>query len=336
MTSDAAAQHTVRWGVLAPGIIAHVQVADMRRHGLRVDAVASRDLARARDFAAEFGIARAYGDYQALCADPDIDAIYIASPHPFHAKQALLAISHGKHVLVEKAFAMNARQAQTVLDAASARGVIALEAMWVRYLPYMAVIQNWLAEGHIGRVRAVSADRSTILSTDPTHRVRAIELGGGAILDVGVYPVAFVQGLLGAPIAIAARGRLTEQGVDAAAAAVLEYADGTLATITTSIDTAGTNTVTIMGERGRIEVLANAYEWPFDARVVDAEGTQLDAFTAAHEGRGMQFQALELETLVAEGRTRSEIMSPEDTLDVMRIMDEMRRQIGVRYPADDA
>lgn len=308
----------------------------MWRHGLHVDAVASRDLARAQAFAAELGIARAYGDYESLCADPEIDAVYVASPHPFHAEQAQLAISHGKHVLVEKAFAMNATQAKTVLDAAAARGVIALEAMWVRYLPYIAVIQNWIAEGHIGRVRAIAADHSRLLSTDPTHRVRAIELGGGALLDLGVYPIAFVQAILGAPIAIVARGRLTAQGVDAAAAAVLEYADGALATVTTSLDTVGTNTVTIMGERGRIDVLASAYERPFDARLLDAEGVQLDAFTASHEGRGMHYQAIELETLVAQGRTRSEVMSPDDTLDVLRMIDEIRRQIGVRYPADDA
>ena len=335
-TSAAAAPHPVRWGIIAPGIIAHRQVADMRRHGLRVDAVAARELARAQAFAAEFSLARAYGDYAQLCADPEIDAVYIASPHPFHAEQALQAIVHGKHVLVEKAFAMSAAQAQTVFDAAAARGVIALEAMWVRYLPYMRVIEDWLAEGHIGRVRAMSADRSTVLSTDPTHRVRAIELGGGVLLDVGVYAISFVQAVLGAPVAIAARGRLTEQGVDAAAAAVLEYAGGALATVTTSIDTVGTNAVTIMGERGRIEVLPNAYEWPFDVRLLDAEGTQLGAFTASHEGCGMHFQALELESLVAAGRTRSEVMSPDDTMDVLRIIDEIRRQIGVRYPSDDA
>lgn len=328
--------HSLRWGVLAPGGIAHTQVADMRRHGMHVDAVGSRDIARSRAFADEFGIARAYGDYESLVADPEIDAIYVASPHPFHAEQAMLALSHGKHVLVEKAFAMNAAQARAVLDLAAERGLIALEAMWVRYLPYMRVLQDWIAEGHIGRVRSVAADRSTILSTDPAHRVRAVELGGGALLDLGVYPVAFVQGLIGAPVAIVARGRLTDTGVDAAIAAVLEYADGTLATITTSLDTAGPNTVIVTGERGRIEVLDNAYEWPFDVRLVDSEGTQLDAFTAAHEGRGMHYQAMELENLVAQGRTRSEVMSPDDTLDVMQIMDEIRRQVGVRYPADGA
>ncbi|NLA10477.1 MAG: Gfo/Idh/MocA family oxidoreductase [Microbacteriaceae bacterium] len=332
----AAAPPRVRWGIIAPGSIAHRQVADMRRHGLRVDAVASRDLARARAFAAEFAIPRAYGDYEHLCADPEIDAVYIASPHPFHAEQALQAIAHGKHVLVEKAFAMNAAQARAVFDAADARGVVALEAMWVRYLPYLTVVQNWLAEGHIGRVRAMSADRSTVLSADPTHRVRAMELGGGALLDIGVYPISFVQAVLGAPVAIVARGRLTEERVDAAAAAVLEYADGALATVTTSLDTVGTNAVTIMGERGRIEVLPNAYQWPFDVRLVDAEGTQLGAFTASHEGRGMHFQALELEALVAAGRTRSEVLSPDDTVEVLRIIDEIRRQIGVRYPADEA
>ena len=328
--------HSLRWGVLAPGGIAHAQVADMRRHGMRVDAVGSRDLARSRAFANEFGIARAYGDYESLVADPEIDAIYVASPHPFHAEQAILALSHGKHVLVEKAFAMNTAQARAVLDVAAERGLVALEAMWVRYLPYMRVIQDWLAEGHIGRVHAVAADRSTILSTDPAHRVRASELGGGALLDLGVYPVAFVQALLGAPVAIVARGRMTDTGVDASIAAVLEYAGGALATITTSLDTAGPNTVIISGERGRIEVLANAYEWPFDVRLVDAEGNQLGAFTASHEGRGMHYQAMELESLVAQGRTRSAVMSPDDTLDVMQIMDEIRRQVGVRYTADEA
>ena len=308
----------------------------MRRHGMRIDAVGSRDLARSRAFAEEFGIARAYGDYTSLGAGPDIDAIYVASPHPFHAEQAILALSHGKHVLVEKAFAMNTAQARAVLDLAAERGLVALEAMWVRYLPYMRVMREWLAEGRIGRVRSIAADRSTILSTDPAHRVRAVELGGGALLDLGVYPVAFVQALIGAPVAIVARGRMTDTGVDAAIAAVLEYADGTLATITTSLDTAGPNTVIITGERGRIEVLDNAYEWPFHVRLVDVEGTELGSFTASHEGRGMHYQAMELEALVAQGRTRSEVMSPDDTIDVMQIMDEVRRQVGVRYPADEA
>ena len=189
----------VRWGILATGGIAHAFTKDLRTAGLDIAAVGSRRADAAQAFADEYEIPHAHGSYEALVEDPDVDIVYIATPHPAHADNAILALEHGKHVLVEKPFTLTAPEAARVRDVAVERGLLAMEAMWTRYLPHMARIREIVAAGTLGEIRVVTADHTQSITTDPAHRLNAIELGGGALLDLGIYPVSFAWDILGAP-----------------------------------------------------------------------------------------------------------------------------------------
>ena len=200
----------IRWGILATGGIAHAFTADLRTAGLDVAAVGSRRSEAARAFAEQYDIPHAHGSYDELVADPDVDIVYVASPHSHHLEHATLALEAGKHVLIEKAVTLDADEARALRDLAAARGLLVMEAMWTRYLPHMVRIREIVAAGTLGEVRIVSADHTQRLPSDPSHRLNALELGGGALLDLGIYPVSFAVDILG-PIAIArAVGRLAE------------------------------------------------------------------------------------------------------------------------------
>lgn len=206
--------HPLRWGILATGWIAEQFSRDAQLAGLNVAAVGSRTAESAQRFATDFNLARAHSSYAELAADPEVDIIYVATPHPMHYEHTMLALDHGKHVLVEKPFTLNQRQAEQVRGAAREKGLLATEAMWTRYLPHMVRIREILASGTLGEVRAVFADHTSAFTTDPQHRINALELGGGALLDLGVYPVSFAHDLLGVPDTVSATGSLTPTGVD--------------------------------------------------------------------------------------------------------------------------
>jgi len=214
----------LRWGILATGGIAHAFARDLRTAGLDLRAVGSRRLEGARAFAEEFDVARVHGSYEALAADDEIDIVYIATPHPMHAENALLLLEHGKHVLIEKPFTLNADQAIAVRDLARAKGLLAMEAMWTRYLPHMIRIREIIESGTLGEIRAVFADHTQRISDDPAHRLNALELGGGALLDLGIYPVSFAWDMLGAPTSITATARLGGTGADTEVATIFTHA----------------------------------------------------------------------------------------------------------------
>jgi predicted dehydrogenase len=198
---------TFRWGILGTGWIAEMFVTDLKATGIAVTAVGSRSQESADEFGSRFDIPSRHPSYEALVADPEVDAIYVATPHPMHAENALLAIAAGKHVLVEKPFTLNARQAAEVAEAARRAGVVVLEAMWTRFLPSMVRIREIIAAGTIGEVRTLIADHDQLLPSDPAHRINNPELGGGALLDLGVYPVSFAVDLFGAPTRVTRRSR---------------------------------------------------------------------------------------------------------------------------------
>ncbi|KEP73998.1 oxidoreductase, partial [Microbacterium sp. SUBG005] len=169
----------LHWGILATGGIAHAFTSDLRTAGLDVTAVGSRSLDSAREFAATYDIPHAHGSYEELVADPDVDIVYIATPHPSHVENALLALDHGKHVLVEKPFTLNGGEAAAIREKAAEKGLLAMEAMWTRYLPHMVRIREILAAGTLGEIRVVAADHTQKISTDPAHRLNDLALGGG-------------------------------------------------------------------------------------------------------------------------------------------------------------
>ena len=227
----------IRWGILGTGWIAEQFVADIVASGITVTAVGSRTQQSADEFAARFGIANAHGSYEALVADPDVDVVYVATPHPMHAENATLVLNAGKHALVEKPFTLNAAEARQVVDLAASKNLVVLEAMWTRWLPHVLRLREILAAGTIGDVRTVIADHNQKLPSDPKHRINAPELGGGALLDLGIYPVSFAWDVLGEPQSIAAISSPTATGVDRQTAILLGYADGQQAVLHTALDT---------------------------------------------------------------------------------------------------
>ena len=323
----------LRWGILATGGIAHAFARDLRTAGLDLRAVGSRRLEGARAFAEEFDVARVHGSYEALAADDEIDIVYIATPHPMHAENALLLLEHGKHVLIEKPFTLNADQAIAVRDLARAKGLLAMEAMWTRYLPHMIRIHDIIEAGTLGEIRAVFADHTQRISDDPAHRLNALELGGGALLDLGIYPVSFAWDMLGAPTSITATARLGGTGADTEVATIFTHASGAVSTTLSSSRAAGPNTAHVVGTEGRIDI-DRVWYTPTSFRVTAPDGTVLEEFVSDIEGRGMQFQALAAEEIIAGGATDSDRLPIDETVAIMETLDAVRRQIGLRYPEE--
>jgi predicted dehydrogenase len=323
----------VRWGILATGGIARIFARDLLMHGHRIVAVGSRSLENARGFAAEFGVPNAHGTYEDLVADPEVDAVYAATPHTFHAINARAALEHGKHVLVEKAFTINAVEARGVVELARERGLIVLEAMWTRFLPHMAFVRRVIAEGRIGEIRSLHAEHGQRLPTDPAHRLNARELGGGALLDLGVYPLSFAHDLLGPPDEVIATGMLGPTGVDLSVATILRHAGDRISTTYSSMETRSRNTAQVLGSEGRIEI-GSVWYTPAPVAVYDPEGRLVDSFDQPVSGRGMQYQATEVERLIGAGETVSALLTPDDSVAVMATMDQVRAAIGVRYPGE--
>jgi predicted dehydrogenase len=323
----------LRWGILGTGWIAHQQVTDLLGDGGTVTAVGSRTHESAARFAVQYGIPVAHGSYEALVEDPEVDVVYVATPHPFHAANATLALNAGKHVLVEKPFTVTAAEARAVVDLAAERGLVVLEAMWTRFLPHMARIREIIAAGGIGEVRSLIADHNQDLPKDALHRINNPELGGGTLLDLGIYPVSFSFDLFGAPSVVKAISSPTATGVDRQTAILFGYPDGQQAVLHTALDAPGSNRAAIIGTAGRIEVDSVWYT-PTGFSVYDASGEVTERYASEVADRGMQFQARELERLVAEGPSGGDLLPPAQSVSVIETLDEIRRQIGLVYPTE--
>jgi len=321
----------LRWGILATGGIAHAFTSDLRTAGLTVTAVGSRRPEAAEAFAREFDIANAHGSYEDLVADPDVDIVYVATPHGRHLEDASLALQAGKHVLIEKAVTLDADEATAIRDLAADAQLLAMEAMWTRYLPHMVRIREILAAGTLGELRTVFADHTQRISSDPAHRLNALELGGGALLDLGIYPMSFIWDVLGEPSDIRAVGRLGETGADTEVAASMTHASGAVSSFVTSSRSAGPNTAHVTGTEGRIEIDAVWY-CPTSFRVRTPDGRVVEEYQSRVEGRGMQYQALYAEELIAQGRLDSDLLPFEQSVAIMRSLDDIRAQVGVVYP----
>jgi len=321
----------LRWGILAPGGIAHAFTKDLRIAGLTVAAVGSRRQEAADAFAAEYGIPRAHGSYASLVADPDVDIVYVASPHSHHREHAILALEAGKHVLVEKPVTLDADEAVAIRDVAADRDLLVMEAMWTRYLPHMVRIREIIASGVLGEIRAVVADHTQSLPTDPEHRLNALALGGGALLDLGIYPVSFAWDVLGPMTAVRALGRLGETGADTEVAIAATHQGGAVSSLMTSSRAAGPNTAHVIGTRGRIDI-DRVWYTPTSFRVTAPDGTLIEEYRSEVPGRGMQYQALYAENLLREGRVDSDLLPFEQSAAIMESLDGIRGQLGVTYP----
>jgi predicted dehydrogenase len=332
-TPDPRSAPPIRWGILGAGGIAS-QFAQTVSAGTRAQVVAigSRNRDKAERFATAHGIPTTHVGYRDLVEDPQVDAIYVATPHSHHAEHALLAIGAGKHVLVEKTFTRNVSEAEQVFAAAKEAGVFVMEAMWTRFLPHVAALHQVIDAGEIGDIVSIRADHGQAFPFDPKSRLFAPTLAGGALLDLGVYTVAWALDFLGAPDEVTAVGQLTETGVDGQVTMVLKYGDRAQADLSTTLWARTPTTSAISGTEGFIAVDGDFYE-PTSFSVHRRDGRtwrfeQPMARTFAHE-------AAEVARCVAERVTQSPLMPWEGTLATLRVMDEVRRQVGVAYPGEE-
>ena len=325
----------IRWGVVGPGRIAEKVVEDFAVvDGARAVAVASRSLDRARDFAGRHGIERAHGSYADILADPDVDVLYVATPHPQHSAIALAALHAGKALLVEKAFTATVAGARAVVELSRQTGVFAMEAMWTRFQPAVVRLRELIAEGAIGEVRSVQADLGVQRDFDPTDRLFARELGGGALLDLGVYVVSCAQMLLGDPDTVTATGSVFETGVDAEASLLRGYADGRSATLMTSLRNALPGQARVFGTAGWIDVLPR-FHHP-QTIVLHRAGADPEELTVPQLGAGYSHELSEVTECLRAGRSESAVMPLADTLAVMSVLEDAAGQLGVTFAEDAA
>jgi predicted dehydrogenase len=321
------ADSPVRWGILGTGGIARAFVTDLQLSdtGIAV-AVGSRSQESADRFAGPFGIDHQHASYERLVADPDVDVIYVATPHPMHHDNAILALRAGKHVLVEKPFTMNAAEAREIVHVARERGLFAMEAMWTRFLPHVAVIRDWLARGLLGDVVTVTADHGQWFAEDPAFRLFTPELGGGALLDLGIYPVSFASMVLGTPSRIVSLSDPAFTGVDAQTSMVFGYGSGAQALLTCTLRAKGPTRAAIVGSDARIEV-EGAFYAPAAVTLVPRNGDPVRV-ESVHEGRGLRHQADEVARRLAAGDLESPLMPLEETISIMETMDTVLSQAG--------
>ncbi|MGY2079217.1 Gfo/Idh/MocA family protein [Modestobacter sp. SYSU DS0657] len=325
----------IRWGVVGPGRIAEKVVEDFAVvDGARVVAVASRSLDRAQGFARRHGLERAHGSYAEILADAEVDVLYVATPHPQHHAVALGAIAAGKALLVEKAFTATLAGAREIVDAARATDVFVMEAMWTRFQPAVVRMRELIADGAIGEVRSVQADLGVAREFDPTDRLFARELGGGALLDLGVYVVSFAQQVLGTPDTVAATGSTFSTGVDAEASLLLGWADGRSATLTTSLRNALPGQARVFGTAGWIDVLPR-FHHP-QTIVLHRAGAEPEEITLPATGAGYSHELAEVTECLRAGRTESAVMPLADTLAVMGVLEQAAGQLGVAFAEDRA
>ncbi|MCX6462475.1 MAG: Gfo/Idh/MocA family oxidoreductase [Pseudonocardiales bacterium] len=319
---------TVRWGVVGPGRIAAKVVADFGHvPGAEVVAVASRSAERAQAFATEHGIARAHGSYRAIVEDEGVDVLYVATPHPQHRAVTLAAIAAGKAVLVEKAFTVTPAATREIVDAARARGVFVMEAMWTRFQPAIARLRDLVDEGAIGPVQSVQADLGAQHNTDPADRFYNPDTGGGALFDVGVYPISFAQMLLGTPETVTAHGVLAATGVDVEEAVLLGWPDGRSAALLASLRCATPGTARVIGTAGWIDVPPR-FHHPHSL-VLARTGREPETIAAPPLGAGYAHELIEVTECVAAGRTESAVMPLADTVAVQDVMAAVATQLGL-------
>ena len=333
---------TLRWGVVGTGGIAAKFVADLTLlPDAEVVAVGSRSAGGAEDFGDRFQIDRRHGSNAELVADPENDAVYIATPHPFHAEHALQAIAAGKPVLVEKPFAMNACQARGVVDAARKAGVFCMEAMWTRFLPHMIRLRELLDSGVLGEILAVSADQGMRFEPNPEHRLFAPELGGGALLDLGIYPFSFASMVLGPPATVRASASNAFTGVDQTTSAVLTYPGGAHAVVICTSAASTPMRAWVAGTLGRIEIdrpwyQASSFTLTRADGSVERYETPSGVVQDLAQGRakGMRFEAAEAGRCLRAGLLESPVMPLDETVSIMGTLDEVRDQIGLSYSSE--
>ena len=325
----------IRWGILSTGHIAHSFTQDLKLlPDAEVLAVGSREKTTAASFAEKYKIPRAYGSYEELAHDPDVDVIYIGTPHSMHAENSIMCMNEGKAVLCEKAFAINAREAKEMIQVARRKKVFLMEAMVTRHFPLTEQIMKWIREGEIGEVRMVKASRCASGKFDNFTRHLNPSLGGGSLLDVGVYVVSFASMIFAsAPLRIAGFGHIGSSGSDEQGSALLEYENGALGVLTFALRTNAVNEAYILGSKGFIHI-----DPPFAVTTratLQVEDKEAVVVSIPLEGRGLLYEAKEVMRCLREGLTESPRMPLDESLEIMRTMDQIRAPWPLKYKNDE-
>ena len=324
----------VRWGILGTGAIARQFVRGLRSlPDAEVFAVGSRSEASASKFADKRNIPRRHASYHGLASDPDVDVVYIATPHPFHAENATLCLEAGKPVLCEKPFSVNAAEAGRVVGLAREKGLFLMEGMWTRFFPLMEEVRRLVSTGTLGEVRMLNVDFGFRAEADPASRLFAPELGGGALLDVGVYCVSFASMVLGPPSGAVGTAHLGDTGVDEQASMILEHEEGRLANLSVGIRTTTPQEATIMGTEGYLRI--HHPWWRPSSMTISRPGGEDEIVETPVTGNGFNYEAAEVMRCLEAGKTESDIMPLDETISVMKTMDGIREAWGLSYPGEE-
>jgi len=310
----------LRWGIAATGSIAASMCKALATlPDARIAAVGSRSQESADAFATRFGVPTAHGSYEALFADPDVDIVYVASPHSHHHAMTIAALDAGKHVLCEKAFAVNATQAREMVDAARRNGRFLMEAMWTWFIPAVVDIRQRVLDGEIG-----------IAKFDPDGRHRRADLAGGAMLDIGIYPVTFARFLAGDPVDVKVLGTIGDTGVDTTVGGVVSFEGGAIGTFHTSLDMVTSLGASVFGTFGRIDV-DPPFWFPsgFTVRLVGEPPVHVDM-----PNQGLAHEAQHAMDRIRDGHLESDVIPLATTVSTMELLDEIRSQLGVIYPEE--
>lgn len=324
----------VHWGIIGTGKIAGIFADDIPYADNAVlQAVGSRNQANADAFGDRYNVASRYDSYADLANDPDVDVVYVATPHPAHHDATIMCLEAGKHVLCEKPFAMNAAEAREMIDAAKRSNRFLMEAMWTRFRPLMYKVREIVNSGEIGEVQFLTANIGWTSTFDPAFRLYAPELGGGGLLDAGVYPLSFASMVLGKPDQVCGVATLGETNVDENATIALHYPSGAVASVGITVRSSPVSLGMICGTKGTVLI---DHDWhrptTFSLRKPGEEPQHFDYTLKG--GVGYQFEMNEVERCLREGRTESDVMPLAETLTIVETMESVLREWGIRYPSD--
>ena len=326
----------LRWGIIAPGIIAGQFARGLEAvDGAVLYAVGSRDRGRAEHFANTHHTkgrppVKAYGSYEEIAGDPDVDAVYIASPHPFHMDQALLCLENKKPVLCEKPFTVNAKQAETVINAARKHNCFCMEAMWSRYVPALVEVKKRIDKGELGSIRMIRGDLSFSKDVPPSHRLVNPDLAGGALLDVGIYVLSVSSFFTGSlPVEVTGLAEMGATGVDIQESISCMWENGVVGSLTAGLNTRGPVTMEIIGTKGVI-TLERMFFFTENYSFMNERG--IKTFEKKHLVNGYEYEAMEVQRCLEKGLVESPAMPLDETLGLMKIMDKLRGDWGLKYP----
>jgi dihydrodiol dehydrogenase / D-xylose 1-dehydrogenase (NADP) len=323
----------IRWGILSTGRIAGVFASDLNIvEGVELAAVGSRNLELAKAFSEQYSISKYYGSYEELVSDKKIDVIYVATPHMFHKDNSILCLKNGKAVLCEKAFTINAQEAKQVIDAAKNSRLFLMEGMWTRFLPVIQKCRQFINDGIIGEVQTITGDFGFKANYDPEHRLFNPELGGGALLDIGVYLVSFVSWILGKPSSIDSMATMGETGVDEHECILLNFPDGKMAKLFATLRSNTPIEILILGDKGRIRVHSPFFK--SSAITLSVIGEKDQIIEMPFTGNGFVHEINEVTKNIREGKLESDIMPLNESLSIMETMDQLRKKWGVLYPSE--